>query len=131
DTPVFIHLCFNNIHIQSFLEILEEINKAEKHTHYAFVEKRRSISNSTIDLSKLSYSKFFDGQRDLPQLLKITNEALRPTAIIVHGLFFPWQKKFIKKAKKNIPIYWSIWGGDLYNPIRRGMPLFDISDKID
>lgn len=37
------------------------------------------------------------------------------SAIVVHGLFFPWQEQIILSAPENIKIAWVCWGGEIYS----------------
>jgi len=37
------------------------------------------------------------------------------SAIVVHGLFFPWQEQIILSAPENIKIAWVFWGGEIYS----------------
>jgi FkbM family methyltransferase len=127
--PLFIHLCFNNMHTQSFVELLEAINRFGRQKHVTFVEKRRSVPHFTVDLTGQKDAHFFTCQKT-ENLVKVV-ESARPSAIIVHGLFYPWQKKFINQVKTKAPVYWSVWGGDLYNPIKNGAPLYDVVKNID
>lgn len=129
DTPLFLHLCFNNMHVQSFVKVLQELNDSSRQKHVAFVEKRRSVSHFTVDLNDYDDAHLFD-HRKIEKLIAVS-EAAQPAAIIVHGLFFPWQKRFIKEVNTKAPIYWSVWGGDLYNPIRQERPFYDVFGKLD
>jgi len=36
------------------------------------------------------------------------------SAIVVHGLFFPWQEQIILSAPEHIKIAWVFWGGEIY-----------------
>jgi len=36
------------------------------------------------------------------------------SAIVVHGLFFPWQEQIILAAPEHIKIAWGCWGGEIY-----------------
>ena len=35
-------------------------------------------------------------------------------AIVVHGLFYPWQEKIILSLSANVKIAWVCWGGEIY-----------------
>lgn len=36
------------------------------------------------------------------------------SAIVVHGLFYPWQEKIILSLPANVKIAWVCWGGEIY-----------------
>lgn len=35
-------------------------------------------------------------------------------AIVLHGLFYPWQERVLRAAPKNVKVAWAFWGGDIY-----------------
>ncbi len=35
-------------------------------------------------------------------------------AIILHGLFFPWQERVLRAVPKQVKVAWVFWGGDIY-----------------
>ena len=36
-------------------------------------------------------------------------------AIVLHGLFYPWQERVLKAVPDHVKIAWVFWGGDLYD----------------
>lgn len=35
-------------------------------------------------------------------------------AIVLHGLFYPWQERVLRSVPKNVKVAWVFWGGDIY-----------------
>ena len=35
-------------------------------------------------------------------------------AVILHGLFWPWQEKVLRRVPDNVKVGWVFWGGDIY-----------------
>lgn len=35
-------------------------------------------------------------------------------AIILHGLFYPWQEKILRRVPDSVRVAWVFWGGDIY-----------------
>lgn len=35
-------------------------------------------------------------------------------AIVLHGLFYPWQETVLRKVPSNVKVAWAFWGGDIY-----------------
>lgn len=126
----FIHICFNNMHVQPLIKILNEKEASKDFDHFVFIEKRRSIPNYDVDISGVSNAEYFDKNS---QLNFIKNQCLQDSVegIFFHGLFFDWQKELIKTIKNKKKIVWSIWGGDLYNPINEKKPLVEEVRYID
>lgn len=44
----------------------------------------------------------------------ILDSLSRYSAIILHGLFWPWQETVIRRAPKNVKVAWVYWGGDVF-----------------
>lgn len=116
EEKVFIHVCFNNMHVQPLINILNEKEATAGFQHTVFIEKSRSIPNYDVDVSESPNAFYFSKSTQFDEVLKqcLKNNVV---GVFFHGLFFDWQKSLIKKIKHNKKIVWSIWGGDLYNPI--------------
>jgi len=126
----FIHICYNNIHVQPFISMLADPRLAEDYDHKVYIEKRRSIPGYDNDLSCNSKAFFFDAGTDLGRILQ---EALQDdvAAIVFHGLFFPWQKQLVRDIGNRKKTIWVIWGGDLYNPLRQHEPMTEVVEQLD
>ena len=35
-------------------------------------------------------------------------------AIVLHGLFYPWQERVLRSVPENVKVAWVFWGGDIY-----------------
>ena len=126
----FVHLCFNHVFAKSLADLIEYTNSNTDHEHWLFVEKHRAIPSYSADISNNPYATFFDFQSQLKEVL---HECLKSKvdAVFMHGLFFDWQKTFVKKIAFQKHIGWMIWGGDLYNPIQNNIPIKSLIDHID
>ncbi|ANN71854.1 TDP-N-acetylfucosamine:lipid II N-acetylfucosaminyltransferase [Bordetella bronchialis] len=125
----FMHLCYNNIHTQKLITLMEERSMHETFDHQIYIEKHRSIPGYDNDIADISYAEFFDGANDMQRLLNTALEG-DVEAVYLHGLFFPWQKEFVLNLAGRKKVVWVIWGGDLYGPIREGKPMHDVVQHI-
>ena len=72
------------------------------------------VSESGEDLHLPSYDnvrQFRDGSAEFEELLKRLGAY---KAIILHGLFHPWQEKGLRSVTSQVKVAWVFWGGDIY-----------------
>jgi len=126
----FIHLCFNHVYAKTLSDLIEYTNANSDQEHWLLIEKHRAIPSYSADISDNPHSTFFDFQSQLEEVLQ---ECLKPKvdAVFMHGLFFDWQKNLVSRVGDKKHIAWKFWGGDLYNPIKQGRPLYDLISKVD
>lgn len=124
-----VHLCYNNMHTQSFISMMSDSSMHEDFAHQILIEKRRSIPGYDNEISSTPNTSFFDGMTDMERLIA---GVLQPhvEAVFIHGLFFPWQKEFVLKLAGRKKVVWIMWGGDLYAPIQNGKPMHDVVKHI-
>jgi FkbM family methyltransferase len=128
EKPLIVHVYFNNMHTHSYLKLLSYAVTRGEHHHVAFIEKTPSIPGYSINLDDYSFAKFFNKGTELETIVQEIRSC-NPQVIIFGGLFFDWQSKMINKLC-DFPLFWAIWGGDLYNPIKSGLSLQPIVDKL-
>ncbi|ARP94341.1 TDP-N-acetylfucosamine:lipid II N-acetylfucosaminyltransferase [Bordetella genomosp. 13] len=126
----FVHLCYNNVHTQNFIDLMADSAFAEDFAHQILVEKARSIPNYDIDLGDNPNAVYFSHAADMQSVLAHILQS-DVEGVFIHGLFFEWQKTLIRAIGDKKKIIWIMWGGDLYNPIKGGKPLFDVVEHID
>lgn len=124
-----VHVCFNNMHVQSFIQLVAGESFSDGILHQVLIEKTRSVSGYDIPTGNSADVRYFDKET---QLQAVTDFLLQPDveAIFIHGLFFDWQKQLIRAVGPTKKIIWVIWGGDLYNPIARRQPLREVVRHI-
>jgi len=125
-----VHICFNHVYAQSLSDLIEFVNENSDQEHYLFIEKNRAIPDFSVDLSQCKYSIFFDYRLQSDKIMKICMKD-EIDAVMIHGLFFDWQKEMVKKIGSKKHIAWKLWGGDLYNPINIGKPIHDVMQFVD
>ncbi len=130
DGGKFVHISFNHVYAKSLSDMLEYVNQHSNQKHVLFVERHQAILNYEPDISNNTDAQFFDTYQSLKELLE---QCLRPevSAIYMHGLFYDWQTWLVKKIAKKKYISWIIWGGDLYNPVKKKRPFHQIAKHID
>jgi len=119
NTPVFVHIGFNNIHTQSYLNVLKTINEGGNQYHITFIERTPSIPGFQIDVHEHPDVFLFDGGGQTDSLSRFIKN-LGITDVFHHGIFFNWHKKLINQLADRVHHHWIVWGGDLYQPIRSG-----------
>ncbi|MGN8226789.1 TDP-N-acetylfucosamine:lipid II N-acetylfucosaminyltransferase [Gracilimonas sp. BCB1] len=130
DGGKFVHISFNHVYAKSLSDMLEYVNKQSNQKHILFVERHQAILNYDPDISNNADAQFFDAFQNLKELF---DQCLRTevSAIYIHGLFYDWQSWLVKKIARKKHISWIIWGGDLYNPIKKKKPFHQIAKHID
>jgi len=53
----------------------------------------------------------FEDQESFLHLLRRLGEY---KAIVLHGLFYPWQERVLREVPKDVKVAWVFWGGDIY-----------------
>ncbi|MEO1022074.1 MAG: TDP-N-acetylfucosamine:lipid II N-acetylfucosaminyltransferase [Bacteroidota bacterium] len=126
----FVHLAFNHVYGTSISDMVEHLNKTTNQRHVAYIEKHRAIDDYDSEIAGNYYSTYFDCTRQLDVVIQ---QCLEPDVdgVIVHGIFFDWQKKAIRQIGNQKHIAWYIWGGDLYNPIKHRAPIKDTVKYVD
>lgn len=126
----FIHLGYNNIHTQALVKLLAHPSLAEDFDHQLFISRTRSIRDFDIDLSSNPNAWFFNDAKHMDALLR---ECLSEdvAAVIFHSMFFDWQKQLVRDIGDRQRTLWVMWGSDLYNPIKDGLPLTEVVRHID
>lgn len=60
----------------------------------------------------------FEGARvvfeDKDEFQTLLQELGEYKAIVLHGLFFPWQEEVLRAVPDNVKVAWVFWGGDIY-----------------
>ena len=51
---------------------------------------------------------------DKEEFQSLLNRLGEYKAIILHGLFFPWQERVLKAVPRHVKVAWVFWGGDIY-----------------
>lgn len=128
--PKFIHIAFNHVYAKCLSDLLEYTNQNSDQEHWLYVDVHNAIDGYTADIEANTYSNWFNCQKQLSIVIErcLAEEV---EAVFFHGLFFPWQKEIIDSIASQKHIGWIIWGGDLYNPIKKGQLLTEIVAKID
>lgn len=126
----FIHLCFNHVFAQSLSDLVELANGNSEQQHWLFIEKHQAIAGFDPSISKNPHSRIFDFTTQLDQIASYCL-ADDVDAVFIHGIFFDWQKQLIHAIGDSKHIGWVLWGGDLYNPIRSNIPIYDYAKHVD
>jgi len=126
----YLHICYNNMHVQGLINLLGDAALGNEFVHQIFIERRQSVIGYNNDIADNTNAFFFDKQTDFQ---KIVDLCLQPgvQGVFVHGLFFDWQKALIKAIGPQVKVIWGIWGGDLYGPINAGQPITDVVEHVD
>lgn len=126
----FIHICFNNMHVQPLVDILGDGRSIEGYDNTIYIGRNRSIPGYDVDISCNSQALFFDVEA---QLSKVISDCLDNDVVGVffHGMFFPWQKRIAKEISSNKKLCWVIWGGDIYRQKKHDSEMLQIVDSID
>lgn len=53
----------------------------------------------------------FEDKEEFPALLQRLGEY---KAIVLHGLFYPWQERVLQAVPDDVKVAWVFWGGDIY-----------------
>lgn len=125
----FVHICYNNMHIQGMLPMLAELSAQSDFSHQIFIERSRSVANYDNDLSSNSNAEFFDKHADADRI-RAACLAGDVAGVYIHGMFFDWQKQLVTDIGATKKVIWVLWGGDLYNPIREQNPLTGVINRI-
>lgn len=75
-----------------------------------FVVVTHSETPNRSDLAECVKKVFWD-KKDFKDLLCRLGDY---NAIVLHGLFFPWQEIVLQAVPDNVKVAWVFWGGDLY-----------------
>lgn len=54
-------------------------------------------------------------RRNSPEFEDLLNNLGNYSAIVLHGLFWPYDETIIRRAPKNVKIAWFFWGGEIYS----------------
>ncbi|MEX0779122.1 MAG: TDP-N-acetylfucosamine:lipid II N-acetylfucosaminyltransferase, partial [Balneolales bacterium] len=125
-----VHLCFNHVYAQSLSDLIEFVNEISDQEHYLYIERHKAIPDFSVDISNNDHSYMFDKSVHIEQIFEICKHA-DVDAVMMHGLFFNWQKSLVKSIGAEKHIAWKLWGGDLYNPLKAGSPIYDVMKHID
>lgn len=126
----FVHICFNNMHIQQFINLIQKEEARAGFQHSILIERARSVPGYDVDIRNAPQAAYFDSRTQLDQVLE---HCLEPDVLGVffHGLFFDWQKNLVEKIGNQKKTIWVIWGGDLYSSLRSKRPISVVDLYID
>jgi FkbM family methyltransferase len=125
-----IHLCFNHVYAQSLSDLVEYVNENSVQKHELYIEKHKAIPDFSVDISRNSHSTIFDMNTNIEQIFDICTKA-DVDAVMMHGLFFDWQKEMVKNIGAAKHVAWKLWGGDLYNPIKAKNPIYGVMKHVN
>ena len=72
------------------------------------------VTHSTIPVCPQKYkgiSVVFEDQEGFLNLLQRLGQY---KAIVLHGLFYPWQERVLRAVPENVKVAWVFWGGEIY-----------------
>lgn len=72
------------------------------------------VTHSTIPVCPQKYkgvNVVFEDQEGFLNLLQRLGEY---KAIVLHGLFYPWQERVLRAVPENVKVAWVFWGGEIY-----------------
>lgn len=97
----------------------------DKFADYAIEQFLLIDSRSTFILIKSSVNENVKNIKNIDKIRQIVDDSDEfyrlfenlnaYSAVITHGLFYPWQEKILNKTPQNVKKGWVFWGGDIYS----------------
>ena len=87
--------------------VIEHFSKPECHSHIvivAYQELQHIKELRGAEVIRLDYQQIDD----------VLGTIKNYSAIVLHGLFYPWCQTIIDKTPKDVKIAWMFWGGEIY-----------------
>ena len=88
---------------------IRQFSEPEMHSEFVIVSSSSSVD--TVDSNK-GARVVYEDKAEFDSLL---NSLAAYKAIVIHGLFFPWQERILRSIPRNVKVAWVFWGGDIYN----------------
>lgn len=104
---MILHLLFKS----SFAEYaIKQFYAPEMHSEFVLVS---DSEESILDLSKYTSVRIVNALSTDFHLLLQQLGAYK--AIVMHGLFYPWQESILREVPSDVKVAWVFWGGDIYS----------------
>lgn len=87
---------------------MQQFSGSDMHSEFVIVADS-SVADS-LDIRKGTRIVY----EDQPEFNTLLNSLYDYNAIILHGLFYPWQERVLRAVPKSVKVAWVFWGGDIY-----------------